>query len=84
MERVLSTEVKMMYPKKWILLVDLKKPKGQYCNSGKVYWVTDNMDEIFDKSTEIGDSLGKTMIVEGFDDTPRIGGLYSVGGLYLG
>ena len=75
MERVLSTEVQMMYPKKWILLVDLKKPKGQYCTSGKVYWVANSKMEAFEKFIEIGDSLGETKIVEGFDDTPRIGGL---------
>ena len=75
MERVLFTEVPMMYPKKWILLVNLWKEKERRCSSGEVYWVADNKMEIFNKAMEIGDELGRTMMVEGFDDTPQIGWL---------
>ena len=75
MERVLYTDVKMMYPKKWILLVNMKKAEGKHCSSGEIYWVSDSRNEIFEKAMEIKDDFDRTMVVEGFDDTPRIGGL---------
>ena len=75
MERVLSIEAPMMYPKKWILLVNLRKERERRCSSGEVYWIGDSKMEIFNKAMEIGDEFGRTMLVEGFDDTPQIGGL---------
>jgi len=75
MQRVPFVDLPMMYPKQWILLVNLQKEPTRHCSSGEVYWVSEQKDEIHAERRRLGDAMGRTMIVEGFDDTPRIGGL---------
>lgn len=75
MERVLSIEAEHKFPKKFVLLVNMKKEPGRHCSSGQVYWVADSKDEIHAKRRNLGDEQGKTMVVWGFDDAPQIGGL---------
>ena len=75
MQRVLATEVTMMYPKQWILLVNSRKEPERHCPSGEIYLISDSRDEIHTERCKIGNTLGDTLVVEGFDDTPRIGGL---------
>ena len=73
MERMWSREVSMKYPKQWIVLVNLCWENNKVM--GDIYFITPNKNEAYAKAKEIGDSMGKNMVVEGFDDTPQIGGL---------
>ena len=44
-------------------------------NMGDVYLVTPDEDEVYAEAIALGDSMGKRMVVDGFDDTPQIGGI---------
>jgi len=74
MEKVWSEEVFMKYQKQWIVMVNLStEPKNK--TIGDVLLVTPNKDEAYAKAKELGDSMGGTLVFEGFNDTPQIGGL---------
>ena len=75
MERMWSREVSMKYPKQWIVLVNLAYEEHTNKVIGDIYFVTPSEDEAYEKANEIGNSMGKRMVVEGFDNTPQIGGL---------
>ena len=69
-----SGDVKMKYPKKWIVLVNLsREPHNRVF--GDVYLVTSEKKEAYAKAKSLGDSMGEVKVVAGFDDTPQIGGL---------
>ena len=74
MERMWSGEVSMKYPKQWIVLVNLSWEKNNRV-MGDIYYITASKKEAYAKAKELGDSMGDNMVVEGFDDTPQIGGL---------
>ena len=74
MERMWSREVSMKYPKQWVVLVNLSWEINNKV-MGDIFFITSNEDEAYAKAREIGASLGRNMVVEGFDDTPQIGGL---------
>ncbi|MCL2020413.1 MAG: hypothetical protein FWG70_11765 [Oscillospiraceae bacterium] len=78
MERIWSGEAVMKYPKQWIILVNMEDEPNTNKTFGDVYLVTPNEDEAYDKAIALGDSMGRRMVVEGFDDTPQIGGLWSL------
>ena len=78
MERVWYGEAKMKYPKQWIILVNMEDEPKTNKTFGDVYLVTPDEDEAYDKAIALGDSMGRRMVVEGFDDTPQIGGLWSL------
>ena len=73
MERMWSGEVSMKYPKQWIVLVNLSWEKNNRV-MGDIYYITASEDEAYAKAKELGDSMGDLLVVEGFDDTPQIGG----------
>ena len=75
MERMWSREVSMKYPKQWIVLVNLSDEPKTNKTIGDVFLVTSSKKEAYSKAISLGDSMGKRMVVEGFDDTPQIGGL---------
>jgi hypothetical protein len=77
-ERVWTGDVRMEYPQKWIVMVNLGWDPTTTASKmlGEVYAVMDSRDEAFEMLMNLGDSLGKTMVVTGHDPRPQIGGLY--------
>jgi len=74
MERMWSGEAEMKYPKQWIVMVNLiTEPKNKVV--GDVLLVTPDKDEAYAKAKELGESMGRKVVFEGFNDTPQIGGL---------
>jgi hypothetical protein len=77
-EKIFTGKAAMMYPKQWVVMVELEHENSPYAVSGKVHLVTPNRDEAHNVLRSIRNSggYGDAMIVEGFDDTPQIGGLF--------
>ena len=75
MERLWYGEAKMKYPKQWIVMVNMEDEPKTNKAYGDVYLVTPNKKEAYAKAKELGNSMGEKMVITGFDDTPRIGGL---------
>jgi hypothetical protein len=73
MERLWDSEVSMMYPKKWVVMVNCAWEGNK--NYGEIHLVTDDKKEAYAVAKKLGDDFGVIGVVEGFDDTPRIGGL---------
>ena len=74
MERLWCGEASMKYPKQWIVMVNMEDEPKTYKVIGDVYLVTSDKKEAYDKAIELGESMGRNMVIEGFDDTPQIGG----------
>ena len=74
MERLWYGEAKMKYPKQWIVMVNMEDEPKTNKAYGDIYLVTPNEDEAYEKAIELGDSMGRNMVIAGFDDTPQIGG----------
>ena len=76
-EKIWVEEVAMMYPKKYIVMANIEYDKsGTNRSIGEVVVVEDT----FKKALAIKESLqdmGKCTVVDGFDDTPQIGGLFT-------
>jgi hypothetical protein len=68
------SEAMMKYPKQWIVMVNVSSEPQTYKTMGDVYRVTSDKKEAYDLAIELGDSLGHTTVIEGFDDRPQIGG----------
>jgi len=74
MERMWSGDAEMKYPKQWIVMVNIStEPNNRAI--GDIFLVTPNKKEAYAKAKEIGNSMGGRLVFEGFNDTPRIGGL---------
>ena len=74
MEKIWCGEARMKYPKQWLVMVNLEDEPKTNKVIGDVYLVTPNKDEAYDKVMELGESMGRTIVFEGFNDTPQIGG----------
>jgi hypothetical protein len=76
MERMWVLEAAHKYPKQWLVAVNLIWDSGNKL-IGDIFMVTPNKDEAYEKVMELidGDQMGKVMVVQGYDDTPQIGGL---------
>jgi hypothetical protein len=73
MERLWFGDVKMKYPKQWIVFVNIShEPKNRAI--GDVYLVTSDRAKAYETAKSLGKSMGSLMVVEGFNDTPQIGG----------
>ncbi|MCL2019756.1 MAG: hypothetical protein FWG70_08360 [Oscillospiraceae bacterium] len=75
MERLWYGEAKMKFPKQWIVLVNMEDEPKTNKAYGDVYLVTTDEDEAYATAIALGESMGRNMVIEGFDDTPQIGGL---------
>ena len=76
MERVWGLEIAMKFPRKFIILVNADwADDGSGKMMGDFYDVKDTHDEALILKKSLGDSMGDVSIVEGFDDSPQIGGL---------
>ena len=65
----------MKYPKQWIVLVNLSYDNETHKTMGEVHFVTSDKKKAYAEAIAVRGNMGKTMVVEGFDDTPQIGGL---------
>ena len=74
-----TSDVMMMYPKQWVVMVQLEDQLKPLRTLGTVHFVTDSEDEAYKTSKAVRESgdFGEVMVVEGWDDTPQIGGLWS-------
>jgi hypothetical protein len=77
MERMWVLEASMKYPKQWLAAMNITWEPGSKA-IGDIYMVTPKKDEAYDKAVELitAGEMGKVIVVEGYDDTPQIGGLY--------
>ncbi|MCL2018266.1 MAG: hypothetical protein FWG70_00780 [Oscillospiraceae bacterium] len=75
MERLWYGEASMKYPKQWIVMVNMEDEPKTNKAYGDIYLVTPNKKEAYTTAKALGDSMGRNMVIEGFDDTPQIGGL---------
>jgi len=75
MERMWSGDARMKYRKQWVVMVNIIDEPETNKTIGDIYLVTSNADEAYDKAIELGNSMGENMVIEGFNDTPQIGGL---------
>lgn len=76
-EKVWTEEIKMQHPKKWILMTHLEYDgSGKNVLIGYVHVVCDAWEEAFEIEKSFGDTMGRTALFKGFDDTPQIGGLF--------
>jgi len=73
-ERMWYGDVKMKYPKQWIVFVNIShEPKNRAI--GNVYLVTPVRAKAHETAISLGNSMGSLMVIQGFNDTPQIGGL---------
>ena len=77
-ERIWTQEVMMMYPKKWIVMINLgwdPAAKNQNKKLGEVYAVVDTRDEARKIVKSFGEDYEDVCIVPGYDPTPHVPGL---------
>ena len=76
-EKQWTGDVMMMYPKQWVILTDLERKNDPYKVSGYVHFITSDENEarLILKDIRASKGAGYATVVEGFDDTPQIGGL---------
>ena len=77
MERMWRAEAKKKYPKQWIVMVNLSSEQNNK-TFGDVFFVTPNRGEAYATAKALGDTMGRKMVIEGFNDTPRIGGCLDI------
>jgi len=78
LERMWSGDAEMKYQKQWIVMVNIEDEPKTNKTIGDIYLVTPNEDEAYAKAIALGDSMGRRLVTEGFNDTPQIGGLWSL------
>jgi len=74
-ERIWCGEAAMKYPKQWIVFVNIENDGDTHKPMGVVHLVTPSREEAYAEARIIGKSRGKKAVIEGFNDTPQIGGL---------
>jgi hypothetical protein len=76
-EKLFTGEVAMMYPKQWVVMTELESQTNPYKLVGVVHYVSPNEDDARSvlRSLRADENSGRSCIVEGWNDTPQIGGL---------
>ena len=74
-KKIWSEEAYMLYPKQWIVFVEMEDDPNTHKKMGIVHFVTQDKNEAYEKAMSLGSAMGKTGVMEGFNDTPQIGGL---------
>ena len=78
MEKIWTSEAAMKYPEKWIVMVNLEESKEIRKAMGEVYFVTSDQREAYAKDRELGDSMGKTIVIAGHNQSQsEVGGLWN-------
>ena len=55
-------------------MVNISDEPGTNKAIGDVYLITPDKTEAYSKAKVLGKSMGRLMVIEGFDDSPQIGG----------
>ena len=78
MERMWLDEAAMKYPKQYFVAVNVAWKDHKLF--GDIYEIFSDFDLALAKSRELEQSgdMGRAEVIEGFDDTPQIGGLFRV------
>jgi hypothetical protein len=76
-QKIWSEEAFMKYPKQWIVFTEMEYDPQTYKHMGVVHYVTPDKCEAYEVARTLGRSRGNTGVMEGFNDTPHIGGLWS-------
>ena len=74
-EKIWTGDAKMKYPKQWIVLVHLENDFETHKIIGIVHSVTPSKKEAYEKANSLENIMGRTVVIEGFNDTPQVGGL---------
>jgi len=74
-KKIWSGDAIHQHPKQWIVFVEMEYDPETYKHMGIIHFVTPDKKEAYAKSKALGDTMGKKMVIEGFNDTPQIGGL---------
>ena len=74
-EKIWSAEAAKKYPKQWIVMVYVECDPETLKYMGIVHFVTPDKKEAYEKAKALDNNMGETAVVEGFNDTPQIGGL---------
>ncbi|MCL1998390.1 MAG: hypothetical protein FWG65_06460 [Turicibacter sp.] len=68
----------MKYPKQWIVMTELEwLGLGNNRDSGYVYGVYETREAAREVKLELEKTMNQVTIIEGYDDTPQIGGLFA-------
>ena len=81
-KKIWSGEATHLYPKQWIVFTEMEYDPETHKHVGIVYAVTPDKAEAYAIAKTLGDSRGKTGVMEGFNDKPYIGGLHDVNNNY--
>jgi hypothetical protein len=76
-EKIFTGDVKMMYPKQWIVMIDLEHENNPYKVMGIVHYVSPNEEDARKvlRAVRADESSSRACIIEGWNDAPQIGGL---------
>lgn len=77
MTRQWTQEVMMQYPDKWIVVANLEYNEQEHKYYGEVHGVYDADIAAYAAKRELGRSAGKTMVIEGYNTSPQVGGLWA-------
>ena len=72
-EKIWTGDASMLYPKQWIVMVDLEYDRETHKVMGHVHTTTSDRTEAYDIAIALKGVMGRTTVVEGFDDTLRLG-----------
>ena len=73
-EKIWAGDAKMQYPKQWIVFVEIEYDKATHKDMGIVHSTTPDRKEAYARAKALEKIRGSTMVIEGFDDTRRLGG----------
>ena len=78
MERMWLSEARMKYPKQYFVAVNVAWKDNKLF--GDIYEIFPSHSTALVKMRELDKlgTMGETTVMEGFDDTPQIGGLFRV------
>jgi len=74
-QKIWTGEVVHLYPKQWIVFVEVECDPETSKYMGLVHFVTPDRKEAYETAKALGKSRGKKAVLEGFNDKPYIGGL---------
>ena len=77
-KKIWSGEVANQYPKQWVVFVEVEYAPETHKYMGIVHFVTSDKNEAYETERALGKSRGNTVVIEGFNDTPQIGGLWNI------
>ena len=79
MKKIWTGDVRIKYPKQWIVMVNLNDDKKGCKVMGEIYLVTSDKNEAYKTAAELDSSMGRNLVIEGYDNAQsQLGGLWSL------